>query len=448
MKPEGRNWKNSRILRFAVITVLAAAAYFFPMNVSAHAHMVFSLLVFAALLWVTETIPLYLTAVTVSLLLVLTGITPMADAAAKFADPVIILFFAGFVIALAMQSHRLDRRFAWFISSKTEKSRTLLLLVMFATAFMSMWISNTASTAIMIPIGLGIVIKSGKRLTNFTKAMVLGIAFSANIGGMGTIIGSPPNAITVSNLESLAGVSVSFLGWMLYALPLVLMLVPVAWAILALIYPPEQGSIRHIKHGLGPMRAKQKLFIAIFAITIALWFTTPLHGMSSTLVGVLAVVAIFITGLLKTPDLRKIKWDILLLFAGGLVLGSAMFSTGLSAHFADVLAANLSGINGVLVILMLAAFSIGLGALASNTATAAIVVPVVLPLAGMLNMSPQTIAMVCGLAVSLDFLLPVGTPPNAIAYATGRVRVWDMLKAGIPITIVSVIVLTLFASLW
>jgi sodium-dependent dicarboxylate transporter 2/3/5 len=440
--------KKGRLLKFLVITAIAIAVYFIPMNVGVEAHIVLSLLVFAALMWITETFPLYLTAIIVSFLLVFLGIIPMTDAAARFADPIIILFFAGFMIARAMQSHGLDRRFAWFISSRTENSKLLLLIVMFATAFLSMWISNTASTAIMIPIALGIVMKSGSRMTSFTKSMVLGVAFAANIGGMGTIIGSPPNAITVSNLQTLAGIEVSFFGWMIQALPVVIVLIPVAWFILTLIYPPERGHIKHKTHGMGALGFDQKLFMAIFIGTVALWFTTQIHGMSSSLVGVLSVIVLFAVGLLKKSDLGKINWDILILFGGGLVLGSAMFSTGLSAYFADILAGNLLGLPSVVIILALASFSIVLGALASNTVTAAIVVPVVLPLASILGLSPQTIAMVCGLAVSLDFLLPVGTPPNAMAYATGKITVPEMLKAGILITVISVLVLTLFASMW
>lgn len=440
---------NEKIPRFLVIAVISILFYYIPLPIPFQAQVVLSLLVFAALLWVTETIPLYLTSILVSLLIVLLGVLPVNDTAAKFADPVIILFFAGFMIARAMQKHGLDKRFAWSIASKTTSSWTMLLLLMVATAFMSMWMSNTATTAIMIPIGLAIVLKAGKRMSNFTKAMILGIAYSANIGGVGTIIGSPPNAITVANLGSMAGVSVSFFGWMARAIPLVIVLIPIAWLTLLWIYPPERRRIRHIEHKFEPMRTGQKAFLGIFALTILLWLTTELHGVSSSVIGIIGVVLLFISGLLKAQDLGKIRWDILILFGGGLVLGAAMFETGLSAYFADILAGFLIGNPTVLIIFILAGFSIAMGALASNTATAAIIIPVILPLASSLNLPPETIAIVCGLAVSLDFLLPVGTPPNAIAYSTGKIKVREMLKAGIPLTIVSVLVLTLFATyLW
>lgn len=441
--------EHGKVMKFVVIAVIAILVYFVPMPVSIQAHIVLSLLVFAGLLWITETIPLYLTSILVSILIVMLGILPVKDAAAKFADPVIILFFAGFMIARAMQKHGLDKRFAWSIASKTTSSWVMLLLVMLATAFMSMWISNTATTAIMIPIGLAIVLKVGRRMSNFTKAMVLGIAFAANIGGIGTIIGSPPNAITVANLESMAGVSVSFLGWMAKAIPLVVVLIPIAWLTLLWIYPPERKHIRRIEHKFNPLETGQKAFLGIFALTILLWLTTELHGVSSSVIGVIGVVLLFISGLLKAQDLGRIRWDILILFGGGLVLGAAMFETGLSGYFADILAGFLIGNPTVLIIFILAGFSIAMGALASNTATAAIIIPVILPLASSLNLPPETIAIVCGLAVSLDFLLPVGTPPNAIAYSTGKIKVWEMLKAGIPLTILSALVLTLFASyLW
>lgn len=440
---------DRKLPRFLVIAIVSILFYYIPLSIPFQAQIVLSLLVFAALLWVTETIPIYLTSILVALLIVLLGILPVKDAAAKFADPVIILFFAGFMIARAMQKHGLDKRFAWGIASKTNSSWIMLLLVMIATAFMSMWMSNTATTAIMIPIGLAIVLKAGKRMNNFTKAMVLGIAYSANIGGIGTIIGSPPNAITVANLQSMAGVSVSFLGWMVKAIPLVIVLIPIAWLTLLWIYPPERRRIRHIEHKFEPMGTGQKAFLGIFALTILLWLTTELHGVSSSVIGIIGVVLLFISGLLKAQDLGKIRWDILILFGGGLVLGAAMFETGLSAYFADVLAVFLIGNPVILIIFILAGFSVAMGALASNTATAAIIIPVILPLASSLGISAEVVAIVCGLAVSLDFLLPVGTPPNAIAYSTGKIKVREMLKAGIPLTIVSVLVLTLFATyLW
>jgi sodium-dependent dicarboxylate transporter 2/3/5 len=440
---------NEKLPRFLVIAVISILFYFIPLPIPFQAHIVLSLLVFAALLWVTETIPLYLTSILISLLIVLLGVLPLNDAAARFADPVIILFFAGFMIARAMQKHGLDRRFAWSIASKTTSSWIMLLLVMVATAFMSMWMSNTATTAIMIPIGLAIVLKAGKRMSNFTKAMVLGIAYAANIGGMGTIIGSPPNAITVANLGSMSGTSVSFLGWMARAIPLVIVLIPIAWITLLWIYPPERKRIKHIEHRFNPLETGQKAFLGIFALTILLWLTTELHGVSSSMVGIIGVVLLFISGLLKAQDLGKIRWDILILFGGGLVLGTAMFETGLSAYFADMLAVFLIGNPTILIIFVLAVFSIIMGAMASNTATAAIIIPVILPLASSLGLPPETIAIVCGLAVSLDFLLPVGTPPNAIAYSTGKIKVWEMLKAGIILTILSALVLTLFATyLW
>ena len=437
------------MLSIITALVLSVIIYFMPLPIPFQAHIVLSLLIFAAVLWVTEALPLYLTAIIATLLIVVLGILPVKSAAAKFADPVIVLFFAGFMIARAMQKHGLDKRFAWSIASKTTSSWIMLLLVMIATAFMSMWISNTATTAIMIPIGLAIVLKAGRRASNFSKAMVLGIAFSANIGGMGTIIGSPPNAITVANLGSMAGVSVSFLGWLVKAVPVVIVLIPLTWLVLLWMYRPEKKHIQHIEHKFNPMKTDQKLFLGIFALTVFLWFTTELHGISSSVVGMIGVVLLFLSGLLSTEDLGKIKWDILILFGGGLVLGSAMFETGLSAYFADVLAGFLMGNPNILIIFILVVFSIAMGALASNTATAAIIIPVILPLAGSLNLSPETIAMVCGLAVSLDFLLPVGTPPNAIAYSTGKIRVWEMFRAGIIITVISALVLTLFASfLW
>jgi solute carrier family 13 (sodium-dependent dicarboxylate transporter), member 2/3/5 len=436
------NW-----VKFLVITLVSLGVYFLPLGVSNEAMVVFSILVFAALMWVTETIRLFLTSLIVVVLIVLFRVFTFKETIVKFADPILVLFFGGFLIARAMQEIGLDRRIARRITSKIKNDKYSLLVLMIVTAFLSMWISNTATTVVMIPIALGIVAKFGKKMVNFSKATVLGIAFAANIGGVGTIIGSPPNAIAVSKLSEIVGVQIGFLEWMISALPLVIILVPIAWLTLLWIFPFKEMNIKE-KILTRKLDQRQRRFMFVFGATILFWLTTRLHGLSSSLIAIMSVAVLFLLGLLKRDDLGKINYAVLILFGGGLVLGSAMFETGLSDYFASAMSQALQGYPSFVVILGVIVFSIALGALASNTATAAILVPVLLPLAAILNFSPKMLAMLGGIAVSFDFLLPVGTPPNAIAYATGKVRIKDMLKAGIVLTLISIMVLAVFAAFW
>ncbi len=440
--------KEFNFKKVLIITIISILSYFLPLPVSNQAMVVFSVLILAALLWVTEAIPLFLTSSLIVILIVLFRIFTFEEAIIKFADPILILLFGGFLIARAMQDVSLDKRIAKQILHRFKNDRYSLLALMFTTAFLSMWISNTASTIVMIPIALGIVAKFGKKMSNFNKATVLGIAYSANIGGTGTILGTPPNAIAVSKLLEMSNISVSFLDWMKATIPITLILVPIAWLLLTKMFPFPERKIEAVKK-LRRLTQQQKLFLYIFLGTILLWLTTSIHGISSSLIALISATVLFLVKLLKLEDLNKINYQILILFGGGLVLGSAMFSSGLSQFFADNLSRLLQGYPSFIVILGITIFAISLGALASNTATAAILMPVIIPLASSLNFSPKTLALLVGVAVSLDFLLPVGTPPNAIAYSTGKITIKEMLKAGIFLTLISIIVLTLIARfLW
>ncbi len=444
MRKRGGKKHEFNINKFIFIVLLSVIAYFMPLPVSNEAKIVFSILVLAACLWVTETIPLFLTSLIVTVLVALFGIFSFKETVVKFADPILILFFGGFLIARAMQDVSLDKRIGKYIANKFKHCRYTLLALMFCTAFLSMIISNTAATVVMIPIALGIVHKFKKKMTNFNKATILGIAFSASIGGVGTIIGSPPNAIVVAKLTEIASITVTFLSWVKAALPLVIILIPIAWLVLQKVFPFENYEL-HSKTKFRKFNISQKKFTYVFLATILLWVTTGLHGLSSSLIALMSATTLFLLGTLKLEDLNKINYQVLILFGGGLVLGSALFASGLSDFFAHSIVGWLQGSPMLLIILGIVVFSIVLGALASNTATAAILVPVMLPLATKLDFSPVTFSMLSGIAVSFDFLLPVGTPPNAIAYATGKVTIKDMLKVGVILTIIAIIVLSLFA---
>ena len=436
--------KEFYLSRLLIIICISAVIYLLPLPLQHEAKIVLSILVLSAALWVTETIPLFLTSLLATILIVLFKIFTFQEAVTKFADPILVLFFGGFLIAQAMKDVNLDQRLARRITARVKDDRYALLILMFVTAALSMWISNTATTVIMIPIALGIVAKFRKKMTNFSKAAVLGVAYSANIGGVGTIIGSPPNAITVAQLGELSGVTITFLAWMKATVPVVIILIPIAWLVLMWMFPFEDMRVQKAPT-LRRVTRDQKKFLWVFGATILLWLTTNVHGLSASLIAIMGAVFLFLIRLLKPVDLNRINYGVLILFGGGLVLGNAMFASGLSQYFADAMARTLQGQPGLMVLAGVIIFSLALGALASNTATAAILIPVIIPLATILRFSPKIMAMSVGVAVSLDFLLPVGTPPNAIAYATGKISIKDMLKGGVILTIVSMIVLTLFS---
>ena len=434
-----------KFLKLLIFIFVSILFYLLPLPIAHEAKIVLGILVFGMLLWVTEFIPLFLTSLIIALLLVIFRVFSFDIAVSKFFDPILVLLLGGFLLARAMQKHDLDHKIAWTILKKVKTSKMLLLWVMIITAFLSFWISNTASTFIMIPIALAIVLRLGKKLTNFTKAMVLGVAYSANIGGAGTLIGTPPNLIAVSNLAETTGINISFLQWMGYALPLVVVMIPIAWFILLKIFPLEVNKIKKIRIKIDPLNKKQKLFIWIFLITVGFWLTTSLTGLSSGLIAICAGAVLFAVGLLKPNDLNKVSWTILFLLGGGLVLGAAMFKTGLAAYFAELLGGALTGLPSFLILFLVVVFAILMTMFAANTGTAAIVIPVIIPLATILGLPIHVLAILTGIAVSFDFIVPIGTPPNAIAYESGKLKMLEMMKAGFFVSLSAAIVLTIFA---
>ncbi len=319
---------------------------------------------------------------------------------------------------------------------------------MLATAFLSMWISNTAATAIMLPIALFSVTKAGLKplQSSYAKAVVLGIAFAATIGGIATIVGTPPNGIAVADLAK-EGIEVSFLEWMYYGLPFVMIFLPIAWFILIAVYPPEIGKVALEKKGMG-WTAERKLVAAIMTLTGFVWVSSFAHGIPDSAVAVAAVIALYAFGLLETGDASKIDWATLLLFGGGLSLGAAIDSSGLGAFLGGILGSLIAGQALFFVLIGVCVFAVIMTLSASNTATAALIVPIVMPLAGIVGAGVKQLAILAAVATSLDFIIPVGTPPSAIAYSSGYISVKDMARAGIWITAAGVLLLALMAWLY
>lgn len=441
----------------------------FPAEFSYEAKIMISIAVVAAIFWVTECIPIPLTAMLVILLQGLFNIQPLPEVLSYIAHPVNTLILAGFLIAGSLKKYQLDKRIGLkIITIMGEKTENLILGLMCGTAFLSMWISNTAATAVLLPIGLGVLHRSqnNPKDSNMAKAMVIGIAFAANVGGMGTPLGTPPIPITIAFLNEMAGISVSFLDWMIRAIPIVIVLIPIIWKTILTFYKPE---VKEIKNGvfeskqelqkLGRLDKRQKYVLLLFCIAILLWFLDalgfilPLPNNWIYLASlIISIMYIFPgTGVLTWGEaLENIDWGIFILIGGGLALGSGLEATGvigIIVNYLEVILVNVNLITVIAVLAFVTAFSITL--FSSLTATSSTFVPVAIVLASELNINPLLLAPLAGIASCFAFLLPTNTAPNAIAYETGFFKVTEMTKPGLVLTIISVIVLVaLVTGLW
>ncbi len=437
--------KPLRIL-FAIIFALCVLMLELP--VGEDAHTVLWITVLVGTLWFTEAMPLHVTGLLGTFLLIVFSSVSTKEAFHPYFSPTIVLFFGGFILARAMQKHGLDKQIATgFCSGFGTKPTSFLLGIMIITAFLSMWISNTASTAIMLPIVLFTLSKSKLKpfQSNYAKAVVLGVAFAATIGGIATIVGTPPNGIAVANLAE-QGIDVTFIEWMYLTLPFVIVFLPIAWYILTKVYPPEIKKISMAQKG-GEWTDEHKKVLAIGGITMFLWITSFLHGIPDSTVALIPLLLLYLLGLLDTRDVSKINWAVLLLFGSGLSLGAAIDSSSLSGYLGAILGGLVAGQSLFMLFLSVIVFAVIMTLSASNTATAALIVPVVIPLAAITGAGIEELAVIAAMGTSLDFLVPVGTPPSAIAYSSGFIKVSDMLKAGVFITIAGVILLAIMAWL-
>ena len=413
------------------------------------AKLVLAITVFAGMMWFTEALPLHVTGMLTAFLLIVVGGFAAEQVFHPFFDPIIVLLLGGFVLAVAMQRHGLDEFIALkFLNGVGNNPKVVLFGMMCITAFMSFWITNTASTLIMLPIALSILKRNGLKALNssYGKALILGIAFAATLGGVGTIIGSTPHAIAVKFLAD-QGITVNFLDWMLFGLPVVAIMLPIIWLVLTRIFRPE---IKHlnVKKFTKSMDSNQKTVMGIFLVTVALWLTTGIHGISASVISVVPIILLYAMGMLKGNDFSKIQWAALILFGSGLSLGVAIHNSGLDMIIANTMSNAVFG--QPLVIILFAVIFIGilLTAVASNTAAASLFVPIIMPFALAFGIDLRALTILAAMAVSLDFIVPIGTPPSTIAYSSGYVKIRDMAKSGALLSLIASIVLVLLFFLW
>jgi sodium-dependent dicarboxylate transporter 2/3/5 len=425
---------------------------------------------FMATWWITEAVPIPVTALIPLLLFPLLDILPIGAAAAPFANPIIYLFLGGFVIALAMERHGLHRRIALGVLGMLGVRPPMLVLgFMAATAFLSMWVSNTATAVMMLPIGLSVVqlVKpdagDGPMDFNFAISLMLGIAYAASIGGLATLIGTPPNALLAAFMLESYGVEVGFAQWMIVGLPLVIVSLPLTWLVLTrLVFPIRireipggANAIRDEYAKLGPISRAERSVAVIFVATAVLWITRPLidaylPGLSDTSIAIAAALATFVVPvnlrkgefLMDWPTAERLPWGVLLLFGGGLALADAVTRTGL----AEWIGAALTGLQAwplLLIVVLVTTVVIFLTELTSNTATAAAFLPVIASLAIGIGENPFVLLVPAAIAASCAFMLPVATPPNAIVYGSGYVTVPQMARAGIWLNMLFIALITI-----
>jgi len=409
-----------------------------------------AILIFIAALWLTEALPITVTALLVPILAVISGIFDVKEALSHFANPVIFLFMGGFALAAALHKHGLDRLIAGYIMKAAGANSFLSVLGLFvSTAFISMWISNTATAAIMLPVALGLIANLKESTTSTEEFILLGVAYAASIGGIGTIVGSPPNAITAANL------GLDFREWLGIGIPFVLILMPVVVLILYLVLKPKlpKGTVLD-RSGLGQIAIDKNTYklAAIFGATVLLWIFSGtissrlgIEKEFDSIVAILAIFMLVVSGTIKWKEIERFTdWGVLLLFGGGILLSALLSETGASKYLADLVRDHLS-IHGPFPLMLGAVlFVIFLTEFASNTATAAIMVPIFLALGQeTMRHSPNAIALSVGIAASCAFMLPVATPPNALVFGTEKIRQRTMIKAGFKLNIVCGIVITL-----
>lgn len=423
-----------------------------------------------AIWWATEAVPLAVTALLPLLVVPLIGIAEPTRILTEYANSTIFLILGGFLIGLAMERWQLHKRIAYsIIAAVGSHPRRLVLGVMIATAFVSMWVSNTSTTLMMLPVASSIaalVAASGreKATANFVTATLLGVAYAATIGGLGTLIGSPTNALVQGFMAKNFGYDLSFTTWLSFGIPTVLVLLPLTWLILTRFALPfdlpadalPRDAMRKALHALGPMTVAERRVAAVALATAILWIARPwlgqlpgLSGLTDTVISIGAGLALYLipagagrgAALLDADALRRVPWDVLILFGGGLALAAAIQASDLSDSIGLVLRgiAHWPTLALTLAVVLLLVFWTEFN---SNTATAATFLPV---LAAMMSDNPGEILVLiapAAMAASAGFMLPVGTPPNAIVFGTGRISMRQMLRTGLWVDLTAVIVIT------
>lgn len=453
--------------------------FFQPEGLSAEGKSVLAVTLWIAVWWITEAIPIPATSLLPLILLPVTGAMQGNVVASSYGNDIIFLFLGGFFIATAMEKWNLHKRMALSIISVIGTSTQQILLgFMAATGFLSMWVSNTAAVMMMVPMGLAITAQiastlAGKpeeeELPKFEKSLIFGIGYAGTIGGLGTLIGTPPNIILVAQMNELFGITISFAQWMLFAVPVVLLMLFFTWLYLGRMkfrtsirqLPGGRELIQSERSKLGNTSFEEGMVGLVFVLAAFMWITReflwvdgglfmPIPGISDGMIAIMAAALLFIipakaessSRILNWSDSKDIPWGVLLLFGGGLAIAAGFRSSGLSDWMGEQLTM-LDGFHLIVIISCATLLIMMMTEITSNTATATMILPVVAALAIALGIHPFALMIPCAMAANCAFMLPVGTPPNAIIFGTGKLKIIDMVRAGFSVNVFATLIIIL-----
>lgn len=436
---------------------------------SDNARAVLAVTLWVATWWITEVVPIPVTSLLPIVLFPLTGALPISDTTEAYGHPIIFLYVGGFIVAMAIEKCGLHQRFAFSILLRVGTgARGIILGFMIATAVLSMWISNTATSVMMLPIAVAIArqFEAHDGGNVFGKALMLSIAYAASIGGVATLIGTPTNLIFAGIVKELYDIDITFAQWMTFGLPLSIILLIICWLYMTrLAFPMRdlklgggRALIRERMQALGSLSYNEKVVTAVFALTAICWMTRSLllekflPGITDTAIAIVGATLLFIipgkhdghrSPVMDWASAVQIPWGIILLFGGGLALAAGFQETGLSDWLGGQLG-RLEYVPLIVLILVVVASVNFLTEITSNLATASMILPVLASLAVGIGVHPYGLMIAATTAASCAFMLPVATPPNAVVFGSGYLRIPDMARAGLWMNIVSILLVTVF----
>lgn len=465
------NPKKTFALLLGPLTFLLLTFFDAPTGMSESAYLMLGVTIWMAIWWTTEAVPIAVTALIPLILFPTAGIMRIEDTTAAYGDKYVFLYLGGFFLAIAIEKWGLHKRMALHIIKMIGTNVYKVILgFMIATAFLSMWISNTATSVMMLPIGMSIVSQLKDNPTTsenensiFGKALMLAIAYSASIGGIATLIGTPPNLVMAGFVQKTYGIEITFFQWFKFGLPISILLLGIAWFYLTRVafkfkqkeFPGGKEEINRLIKELGPIQFEEKLVLVIFVITAFSWITRSfilqalIPGLDDTIIAMAAAIILFILPtkdkkkrLISWEDSVRIPWGIILLFGGGMALAAGFQETGLAVWLGSQIDL-LIGVSLFLLVFIVIAGVNFLTEVTSNLATTAMLLPILAPVAASLDVNPFILIVATTTAASCAFMLPVATPPNAVVFGSGYLRIYDMMKAGFWMNIISILILSI-----
>ena len=453
------------------LSFLLILFFFQPNGLDPEAKAILASTVWIAIWWITEAIPIAVTALLPIILFPLTGGLSLTETTASFGHKYVFLYIGGFIIAIAIQKWNLHKRIALNIINLIGTNIVNIILgFMLATAFMSMWISNTATSVMMLPIALAIVAQlrdnpetNEDENLNFGKALMLAIAYSASIGGVATLIGTPPNLVLAGVVEETFGYEITFAKWFQFGFPISMFLLFICWKYLTSLafkfkqktFPGGRAEISKQLIELGSISYEEKLVCGVFAMTAFAWITRSfllepiIPGIDDTIIAIIGAIVIFLLPtknnkrrLLNWEEAVELPWGILLLFGGGMALAAGFKESGLALWIGTQMTL-LDGVSLFLLVFILISSVNFLTEITSNLATTAMLLPILYPMAMTLDVHPFVLMVSATVAASCAFMLPVATPPNAVVFGSGYLRIPDMVRVGIWMNLISILLLSL-----